>query len=279
MLKPCQSAVVGVIMFATLVCSAQPRLNRQLAHLPPAVQKTIRQQKGNGKLDSIEKDTDGGVVTYDVEVTRGGRSRSFTVDESGKLLDAEVFLDELPPTVQQTIQTVAGSNTVEEIDKSVEDGDATYDVEVTRGDRTRSFTIGSAGQLIDAEVFMQELPQAVQAAIQKEAGADKPGEIRKCVDGDEVTYDVELTENGRARTLGFDSDGQLWYNEEDVNLSDAPDAVQKQIKTFAGAGKVLSVSKVFEDGEISYDAEVQDGEKEKAISVSPDGKVIPDAGS
>lgn len=279
MLKPVQSAVIGALMFAALVCSAQPRLNRQLAHLPPAVQRTIRQQKGNGKLDSIEKDTDGGVVIYDVEVTRGGRSRSFTVDESGKLLDVEVFLDELPPAVRRTIQTVAGSNTVEEIDKSVEDGDTTYDVEVTLGDKTRSFTIGASGRLIDAEIFMQELPAAVQAAIQKEAGSDKPQEIRKCVDGDEVTYDVELAGNGHMRTLSFDPDGQLWYDEQDVNLSDAPEPVQKQIKTFAGAGKVVSVSKIVEDGDISYDAEVQDGEQEKAVSVSPDGKVIPDTGS
>ncbi len=248
-----------------------------MAHLPPAVQKTIRQQKGDGKLNSIDKNTEDGEVTYDVEVTRDGKARSFTVGGDGELLDEEVFLSELSPAVQQTIQKQIGSGTLGEIEKTFEDREPSYDVEVTLGGKTRNFTVDAKGGLLEVEALISELPAPLQAAIRKETGGDKIEEIKKCFDGDEISYDVEVTGNGRSRTLSFDPDGQLWYKEEEVKLSDTPEAVQKQIKAFAGGGKVLGVRKIVEDDEISYDAEVQDGEREKAVSVSPDGKVIPDA--
>ena len=270
----------GIIFLtsATLICSAQQSsVDLELSHLPPAVQKTIGQQKGDGKLESIEKLTDDGEVTYDVELVRDGKSRGFTVDAEGELLNEEVFAGELSPAIQQTIQKQVGNGTLDEIDKCIGDGNPSYDVQMTRDGKTRCFTVATNGQLLDAEVFLSELPPALQTAIQKQVGGDKLAEIRKCFDGDEITYDVHVTGNGEGRILSFDPDGTFWYEEGPANLSDTPEAVQKQIKTLTGSGKLLGISKTMEDNEISYEVDVQNGAQEKTTRVGPDGKVLPDA--
>ena len=81
------------------------------------------------------------------------------MDGEGELID-EVgnFFNELPKAVQQTIQKQTGTATLGEIDKSNEDGEVFYDVELTGDGKTRGFTVGAKGELREIEVFMTELP-------------------------------------------------------------------------------------------------------------------------
>jgi uncharacterized membrane protein YkoI len=339
MLKRFQSAIIVLLASAVLVCSAQQRrLNREMAHLPPAVRKAIRAQVGDGQLDSIEKNTEDGEVSYDVEMVLDGKTRGFTVDDQGELLDKEVFLDELPPAVQRTIQKQTGKWTLDEIDKSVEDGETSYDVQIVLNDKTRGFTVDGDGELLDEEVFPGELPPAVrqtilkeagagtlgeidksvedgettydaeitsdgktrhitvdakgtlldtevfladlpaalQTAIQKQAGGDPLDEITKCFDDGEISYEVEVTGNTGSRTLSFNADGELLSTKVDVHLADTPEAVQTQIKSLTGGGKLLGISKSTEDNEIYYDVDIENGGAEKTVSLDPDGKIIPD---
>lgn len=339
MTKRLQLVTIAGLALSALVCSAEPsKVNRQLAHLPAAVRETIRAKVGHGKLDSIDRDTEDDGVVYDVEMTLGGKMRGFTVDETGQLLDEEVFLPELPSAVQRTIVRQTGGGTLEEIDKSVDDGETSYDVEMTRNGNTRSFTVdgdgslleeqvflnelpvsvrqtvtkqagenalgeihkftedgeidydvemtrngdtrhftvGPTGKLVDEEVSLTELPEALQSAINKQAGGDKVSDINRCFDDGEISYDVDIDRGTGGCTFNFDSDGQLFSTDEDISLTDAPSAVREQINSLAAGGKCLGVSKITEDGEISYDVEIGGGGVDKVISVDSDGKVIPD---
>jgi uncharacterized membrane protein YkoI len=276
-MKKLQTVIIVFFASVAFVCSAQQaKLKRELSHLPPAVQKTIRAQIGDGKLDSIDKDPEDGEMIYDVEMVRDGTERGFTVDAKGKLIDEEVFLSELPAVVQQTIKKQVGNGTLSEIDKSVEDGETSYDVEMTSGGITRSFTSGTQGELFDVEMFLSELPAALQTAIRKQAGTDKLGEIDKCFDEDGVSYDVEVIGDTGSRTLSFEPDGEIFSTEEDVTLSAAPEVVQAQIKSLVGDGKLLGVSKITDDGEVSYDVDLENGDEVKTVSLGLDGKVLPD---
>jgi len=102
------------------------------------------------------------------------------------------------------------------------------------------------------------------------------GEIDKCFNDGEVSYEVEVTSNVRSRTLSFDSNGELLSSETDVNLADTPEAVQKQIKSLADGGKLIGISKSIEDDETYYDIGLENGGKQRTVSLGPDGKVIPD---
>jgi uncharacterized membrane protein YkoI len=333
-MKRLQPAFIVLLVWAAFVCSAQQRkLNRELAHLPPVVRKAIRAKLGDARLDGIEKDIDDGEVVYDVEMVRDGKSRGFTVDDNGVLLDEEVFLPELSPAVQHTIQTKSANGTVDEINKSADDDDVSYDVEFARDGRTRDCTVGGDGALLEEQVFPGELPPGARQTILKETGSETLGEIDRAVGDGEMTYDVETTAAGKTRhfavdaagnlldkdvsfpelpatvqdairkqngadgqihqcfddgevsyevevsgdrTLSFDPDGKLLSTDQDVRLADTPEAVQAQVKSLAGEGKCLAISKTIEDNETYYDVELETSGSDKNVSLAPDGRILPD---
>jgi uncharacterized membrane protein YkoI len=277
LMKTLKPALILFLMAVALACPAQQaKLKRELSHLPVPVRKTVRAHLGTAKLESIEKNTDDGEVTYDVEMVRDGKERGFTVADNGKLVDEEVFLAELPPVVQRAIQKQAGAATINEIDKSNDNGETSYDVEITAGVNTRGFTVNASGQLMDSEVILAELPPVLQTAIRKQAGADTIGEIDKSFDDGEVSFDVEVTAGSKSRTLTFDPDGELDSVEEKVDFSDTPEVVQKQIDSLAAGGHPDDIRKITEDNEISYDVQVITGVTDKIISIGVDGKILPD---
>src|SRR5207244_225535 len=102
-----KSFAISLAALAILVCAAAPNSGRHQAppNLPPAVQKTIDARLGDGQLQSVEKKAEDGAVAYDVEMTLDGRTRDFTVAEDGKLINEQMFLNELPAAVRKTIQS------------------------------------------------------------------------------------------------------------------------------------------------------------------------------
>lgn len=245
-----------------------------LAELPAVVQKTIQTHVGKGTRGEIYRCIDDGETTYDAETTRDGKTRSFTVGADGELVDEEMFLAELPAAVQKTIQTEIGDGKLGEIDKSVDEGEITYDVEFTRGGKTRSICVGAAGELLETQMFLSELPVVLQKAIEAQPGSGTLGDIMKCMEAGEVDYDVEITQAGKTRTLTFGPDGTLTSEEEDISLAETPEAVRKEIQSLLGKGRLTSLSKVTEDKKISYDADVKQDGKTKSFSVDAEGKLL-----
>jgi uncharacterized membrane protein YkoI len=267
----------GILMVAACVCSAQAaptrqeRLEQVLSRQPAAVQSAIRAQVGNGKLQSIQKEENGGDVTYDVELVRAGKTRSFAVSAEGELLDAEVFMDELPAAVQQAIRQKVGSATLGEIDKSFDDQEISYDVEMISAGKSRTFTMDAGGKLIDEEVLLSELPAAMQKAIQKEAGEGTVDGIIRSIDGSDTFYDVDISRNGKSRTVTLDANGTLVCAEEEIALAEVPAAAKTQIQTLSASGKVIGITKVSENGTISFDVDIREHGKLKSYTVAENG--------
>ena len=244
--------------------------------LPAMIQKAIQLQVGDGKLDSIDKVSEDGEVIYDVEMTKDGKDRDFSVGESGELLAAEVFLPELPAAVQKTIQSQLGKGKLGDIYKASDEGEVSYDVEMTREGKARSFTVSDKGAILEEQVFLNELPVPIRKAIQKNSGGATLGEITKSTDEGETIYYAELNKGATTRTLTFNMDGVLLAEEEPATLSDAPEAAQKKIKSLAGDGKIAGMTKVTEDGDISYDVDILQGGARKTLSVSAAGDLLDD---
>jgi uncharacterized membrane protein YkoI len=61
----------------------------ELGQTPKIVQKTVKEQVGDGTISSIEKSMEDDEVTYDVEAEKGGKSLSFRVAPDGKLIPDE----------------------------------------------------------------------------------------------------------------------------------------------------------------------------------------------
>ena len=247
----------------------------QLKDLPANVQHAIQTQVGEGTVDEITKAVDEGETTYDVDMTKKGRERSFTLSDQGELLEEEIFIGETPMPVRKAIHAHVGKGTINDIEKVHDAGEITYDVEMTKDGATRDFTLNAKGELVEIQMFMTELPAPAQATMKRWSGAGTVGDIYKCIDDGDVSYEVDVETNGKSRTLTFDTDGAFMSEEQDVTLADAPEAVQKSVGGQLAGAKLAGLTQVTEDGTVTFEAEwLKDG-KSRYATFAVDGKMLP----
>jgi hypothetical protein len=120
-----------------------------------------------------------------------------------------------------------------------------------------------------------DLPAAVQKTADKQSkGATVKGYSSEVEDG-KLTYEVQLTINGRGRDIAIDANGVVLEVEDTVDLDSLPAAVQDGLKQKTGAGKILKVESLTKKGKlVAYEAVVQTGTKKKEVQVGPDGKPL-----
>lgn len=266
---------VFLAAMAALAKADEPPRPLKMADLPPELRSSIREQIGKGRVGEIERNTEGGETTYDVEIRKNGRLRNITFDEGGALLEQEVFAGETPPPVQAAIKKLTGSAEIEEIDKQFEDGTVSYQVDLTNDDHERTFTLDEGGKLLELQVFPAEIPPVVYAAMKKATGCQSIGDIIKNFEDGEITYDAEFNSAGKSRTVSFDPSGAIVSEETEVQASETPAAVQQAIAELAKSGKVGTITKSVEDGDTAFDVDVRRGGKWQAISLGSDGVAEP----
>src|SRR5947207_9856071 len=131
------------VAFAALLRSAEPVKAPSLADLPAAAQKTVHQQIGQAQIAAIEKQTEDGETSYDIDFVRNGEERTLTVADNGMLLCIQVGLPELPAAVRKTINDQLKGASLDLIEKTFDDDEITYEVEINRGQTERSLTVGT----------------------------------------------------------------------------------------------------------------------------------------
>jgi hypothetical protein len=246
--------------------------------LPVPVRKSMEALSVGGKVDEITKDIDDTYTeTYVVDMTRDGKSREFTVDDEGELQEMQVFLPELSPAVQKCIVQKTAGASLGDITKSFddEDYDVAYDVEMTKAGKTRGFTVSTNGELLDEQVFMDEIPEAVQKSIQAQSKRGRLGEMKKSVEDGETYYQVDVISLRKTVTVAFDSDGKFWGEEEDMLWADLPPVVKRALKPHQGAAEITDVNRTTEGTNTTYEIEFREDGKKRYLDFKADGTLIP----
>ena len=244
----------------------------ELETLPSAVQRTIKDQARGAKLACIEESVDEGEVTYVVEIRKAGRDRSFTVREDGGLARQQVMLEELPVNVRSNIQRQLGDGALAQIDKYVSDDEITYDVEMTKAGRDRSFTLDGEGALTAMEMFLEETPPTVQKTIRSRLGTGRLGDISKVIEEGDVSYEITMTHHRHSLPFSVSAEGRL--TSADVLLEETPDTVQKTIRAKVGEGYIEEIAMFTEDGKTTYEISFTKGNSTETFEVSSDGKLL-----
>ncbi len=185
------------------------RVQVALEETPVEVQCAIRTQVGKGSLVQIDKFPGEDEVTYDVEITKDGKDRAFSVAEDGTLLSLEVFLDETPSSVRKAIQARLGSGRLGDIYKIFEDGEVSYQVNRSLHRRSLPFTLDAQGKLISAAVQIQDTPRSVQTTIRGKLGNAYLDDIQLCVEKGKTTYEVTFTAADQSDSFEVSEDGKL----------------------------------------------------------------------
>src|SRR5258706_1035713 len=167
--------------------------------------------------------------------------------EIGVAKDSQgLSLSALPARAQQTIKAQLVGGQIDEIEQTTADGNTFYEVQVTRGESTRSLTVDAQGKLIRAQVALAETPAAVQKVINANVGKHKLGDIDRASEDGDTIYDVDLIgTDGESRGLSVAEDGK-WFSLE-LPLSDAPKPLQKTVHHHLGKGKLQELAKVNDD--------------------------------
>jgi uncharacterized membrane protein YkoI len=125
-----------------------------IAKLPKAVQKTVKEQAADGKIVKMQKETVDRHVAYGVECAKDGRKWQIEVAPDGKLLlrAEEMILTNLSAAVQKTIQQSATHGKIESIASVTENGQSYYEAAVTFNGQEKTFIVGVDGKLLDTQI-------------------------------------------------------------------------------------------------------------------------------
>ena len=204
------------------------------AEIQPHVQEAIRKLSQNAKLSSITKIFDGQELTYEIEVAKGTQDLSFSLTELGIVLSSEepIAFEKLSAPVQKTIRGEIGHAKIDQINKVVEDGEISYDIEAKKQNgKVLELSVDMDGDLISMEVAFNQLPKAVQDAVRQKASESKIENISKSTEGADVFYDVETKKGDREIVLSFGDDGLLSSEDEKVALTELPAPLEAVIRS------------------------------------------------
>ena len=158
--------------------------DHRLEDLPPAVQKTIREQSGGQKIADIDRETRTGRTVWEVEFEKDGRNTEIHVGEDGTLIPDTSLLgrndpaaarpadrttaagnpastqtgrsalamgprwEDLPPAIQQKAAQFGGKEKIADIDRETEDGKVVYEIEFKREGRNLEIEFGEDGSIV-----------------------------------------------------------------------------------------------------------------------------------
>jgi len=181
-------------------------------------------------------------------------------------------LSDVPPAVQKTIGANSPGRTVDNIERTENDGEVSYEVETTSKDGEQwDLTVAENGTLLSIELTPAELPPAVQRAITVQVGRGTLEGVAKQFDDGETTYLAGITTaDGDERDFILAEDGTLVSAE--VSLSELSTAIQTTVNNHVGQGKLEGIDKTFDDGEISYEATMTNpAGQERNFTIADDG--------
>ena len=100
-----------LLAMAAFACAFAADKKLTLKDLPPAVQKGVEANLNGAEIKKINKETEKGVVQYEVESILNGKHRDFDVDSNGKLLvvEEEISIDSIPAAAKATILKKVGA--------------------------------------------------------------------------------------------------------------------------------------------------------------------------
>jgi uncharacterized membrane protein YkoI len=263
--------------FALAALAADTSSQVALPQTPPAVQKAIATRIADGALEEIDQSIEDGETLFDVSfITKAGAEQGFTLADDGTLLSVEVELAATPPAVQKAISAEAPGWNLEGIDQSMDDTEVSYDVDISKDGRERTFTVADDGDLLSAQVDLVFTPAPVQAAIKAQVAGGALQSVDEDFDPAGNTFDVEaISKTGTPQSFTVDQNGTVISVE--VTLAQVPPPAAKTIRAQIGDGKILRIDKSLTEKEgkvLPYDVEGRKDGKEFDFSVGPKGRFL-----
>lgn len=155
----------------------------RLEDLPPAVQKTVREQAGANKISDIDRETRTGRTIWEIEVEQEGRNREFHVGEDGMLVTDAGLLGRAADETAGRTREITGTG-------------------AAAGSQT-------GRSVLSVGPKWEDLPPAVQQKAMQFGGKEKVADIDRETENGRVEYEIEFRREGRNLEVEFAEDGSI----------------------------------------------------------------------
>jgi hypothetical protein len=147
---------------------------------------------------------------------------------------------------------------------------------MTKSGRRRSFTVSTNGELVEEQVFAEELPQALQKVIEAQAKRGRIGKINQSTDQGQTNYEVALAIGLDDYWVTFDASGALDSEEQDLAYSALPAKVKIALHPLQVAGEdVDDVVRTTRGTNTTYDIVLRNGRSRRTLTYDNNGQAVP----
>lgn len=203
--------------------------------------------------------------------------------------EKEVSISQVPPEVKAAIEKLAAGGTIEKIVQEMEEGQTIYEAVIVKDGKKKEFELSSAGELIDEEeseneaeeeesekeMKLSEVPDAVQAAFRKAAGATPLLKIEQETDDGVSTYEAEFETDGVKQSIKCAVSGDVMELEKEVNVRALPMAAIEGLREEYPEATLESAESV---QVFFYEVELKENGKTFEVKVFASGDVDDDEG-
>ena len=144
------AAAVALSMVGAWAAAEEKRIER--AALPPAVEKTVREQSAGATVRGFSMEREKGEVFYEAELTVGGHSKDLLINAKGAVVEVEeeVAIDQLPSSVRTALEQEAGGGKILKVE-SIKKHDklVAYEAQVVLNNKKSEVQVGPEGQPLD----------------------------------------------------------------------------------------------------------------------------------
>jgi uncharacterized protein YxeA len=190
--------------------------------------------------------------------------------------DPVLKMSQVPPKVQQTVKTYASAAEIIKITKGDVDGTLAYEFEIEKGGRKSEVSITPDGKVLttEEEIPIAEIPEAARKTIESHAAGGKVISTEKVFENGKTAFGAVIEKGGKQSEISVTPEGKIAGSEEEILLSEVPEAARKSINAKVAGGKVVSTKKVLEDGKTVFAVVYEKAGKQVEITVAPDGKIV-----
>jgi len=128
-------------------------------------------------------------------------------------------MDKVPQAVKTTLAKYAAETEVKNVEISSQNGKKVYEFDIEKGGRKFEVAISPKGKFkgTEEDVDFKSIPDAAQKGLTEQANGGTITGCEKAVDAkNKVTYEAEITKDGKKTEVVVDADGKVVGNDAEA---------------------------------------------------------------
>ena len=146
------SLLCSLVLLSSFSAMAQDSEKKvSMKNLPPAVQKTVREQSQGAKIRGLAKEVEKGKTSYEAELFVNGHAKDLLIDPDGTVVsvEEEIALSAAPAAVKTELVKQAGKGRISKLETVTKNGTLEYyEAIIKTGAKRREIKVNPEGKLI-----------------------------------------------------------------------------------------------------------------------------------